>query len=193
MRARQVQRASSRQQRTTADASSEAKAFEAQLSNIADRMKPKPLPASVWARFPPSPAGQVGVHEVLKALEAQRAASISIYDVSGRSPLTDFTIICQGSSTNHIRAIADGVARAAREASRGKAPHGTLDVQGRESDDWMLVDLQQTAVMHVFTAEGRAQYEYVEDRAVVDCTPIRCGTFIVYLFLFSLSNQLTTS
>jgi ribosome-associated protein len=182
MRARQAQRASARQQRSSAEATSEVKAFEAQLSNVADRMKPKPLSDAVWARFPPSPRGQVGVHEVLKALEAQRAAAISIYDVSGRSPLTDITIICQGSSTNHIRAIADGVARAAREASLGRAPHGILDVQGRDSDDWMLVDLQQTAVMHVFTAEGRAQYAYVEDRAVVDCT-------LSFFFFFFFPHQ----
>ncbi len=54
-------------------------------------------------------------------------------------------VIATGSSTAHIRAIADAVAREAR-AVAGTRPEGAcFDVQGRDSDDWMLVDLQQVA------------------------------------------------
>ena len=55
-------------------------------------------------------------------------------------------VISTGSSTAHIRAIADAVAREAR-AVAGTRPEGAcFDVQGRDSDDWMLVDLQQVSV-----------------------------------------------
>ncbi len=36
--------------------------------------------------------GRFGVHEMLKVLERQRAIDVSIYDVTGKSPLTDVSV-----------------------------------------------------------------------------------------------------
>jgi ribosomal silencing factor RsfS len=61
-------------------------------------------------------------------------------------------VIATGSSTAHIRAIADAVAREARRVAGTKPEGACFDVQGRDSDDWMLVDLQQvlcSSVSHI--------------------------------------------
>ena len=133
------------------------------------------LPPSVWARFRPAPAGSFGVHEALQVLQAGRARSVAIYDTTGTNPLTDVSIVVTGVSVNHMRALADAVSKAARASTRPPVPHNLcFDVQGRDADDWMLVDLQQF-VVHVFTADGRVHNNYVERRGTVDAQWIHNG------------------
>jgi ribosome-associated protein len=81
----------------------------------------------------------------------KKAGDIVILDVI--SMVTDFLVICEGSSLPHLRAIRNEIADRLREEHRVKpyAAHGLAD------SGWMLLDFGDV-VVHIFHAEKRAYY-----------------------------------
>jgi len=73
------------------------------------------------------------VHE---ALEDVKAKDILAIDVSLISNVADAIVIASGTSTRHIKALADNVAEEARKA--GFRP---LGVEGERDAEWILIDL----------------------------------------------------
>lgn len=90
---------------------------------------------------------------VVDALEALKAKDIKIIDVHDKTTVTDVMVIASGTSTRHVKALADHVAYQAKHVA-GVQPLGT---EGEMSMDWMLVDLLDV-VAHVFTPEVRDFY-----------------------------------
>ena len=80
------------------------------------------------------------VHE---ALEDVKAKDILAIDVSLISNVADAIVIASGTSTRHIKALADNVAEEARKA--GFRP---LGVEGERDAEWILIDLG-FVVVHV--------------------------------------------
>ncbi len=74
-------------------------------------------------------------------------------DVQGKSSITDYMIICTGTSTRHVSAIADHVMQESRVA--GLTP---LGVEGKAAADWVVVDLGDV-IVHVMQEESRQLYE----------------------------------
>ncbi|QDT53202.1 Ribosomal silencing factor RsfS [Caulifigura coniformis] len=74
-------------------------------------------------------------------------------DVSHITPLFDYFVITTGTNPRQIRAIADGVEATMKE-------HGSprQSVDGRDSGNWIVQDYGDV-VLHVFTPEGRSQYD----------------------------------
>lgn len=87
--------------------------------------------------------------EILAEHKAQEVVSL---DVAGLTAMTDFMVIATGGTSRHVRALADHVIEAARQA--GIRP---LGVEGFETGDWVLVDLVDV-VVHLMTAPARAFY-----------------------------------
>lgn len=83
----------------------------------------------------------------------KKAENIAILDVRGISMVTDFLIICEGSSLPHLRAIRNEIEGRMREEHGVKAysSHGMAD------SGWMLLDFGDV-VVHIFHAEKRAFY-----------------------------------
>jgi ribosome-associated protein len=90
---------------------------------------------------------------VQEALEAQKAESIDVIDLGGRTIMSDYFVIASGNSNIHIRAIVDGVIKKMKD-SGGKADR----VEGYSQAKWVLVDYGDV-VLHVFAPEEREFYD----------------------------------
>ncbi len=89
---------------------------------------------------------------VINALEDLKARETSEIDVRGKTSVTDLIVITSGTSTRHVRSIADEVVRAAKKA--GLPPIG---VEGEREAEWVLVDLGDI-VVHVMLPRTREFY-----------------------------------
>lgn len=89
---------------------------------------------------------------VLTAIEDMKGQQVEDYDVSALTPMADHMVIATGSSTTHIKAMADEVAVKIKEA--GGQVKG---VEGRGQADWVLVDLGDV-VVHLMSGATRALY-----------------------------------
>lgn len=89
----------------------------------------------------------------LEALEDMKAEDICLMDVKDKTSVTDWIIVATGTSSRHVKAVANNVVQAAKAA--GKPPFG---VEGEDVGEWVLVDLGDV-VVHVMLAEVRAFYD----------------------------------
>ena len=78
---------------------------------------------------------------------------MTVLDLRGLSDVTDFFVICHGSSDRQVLAIADEV-EARLDKELGRRPG---HVEGRRSADWVLLDFINF-VVHVFQEEKREFY-----------------------------------
>ena len=86
------------------------------------------------------------------ALEEVKGRNLVVLDVRGRTSITDFMVLATGGSRRQVKALADSVVEAAREAG-----HRPLGVEGAEAAEWILVDLGDVLV-HVMQPEVREFY-----------------------------------
>ena len=96
---------------------------------------------------------QACVKVVHEALEDVKAKDILAIDVSLISNVADAIVIASGTSTRHIKALADNVAEEARKA--GFRP---LGVEGERDAEWILIDLG-FVVVHVMLPTARRFYD----------------------------------
>ncbi|HEY9034999.1 MAG TPA: ribosome silencing factor [Pseudomonadales bacterium] len=89
---------------------------------------------------------------VIKALEDLKANNIVELDVSGLTDMTDLMIVASGTSSRHVKALADNVVSEVKK--QGVQPTG---VEGEQTGDWVLVDLADILV-HVMLPETREFY-----------------------------------
>ena len=86
---------------------------------------------------------------VQDALLDVKAKDIIQFDVSTISSVSDAIVIASGTSTRHVKALADNVAEEARKA--GFRPIG---VEGERDAEWILIDLG-IVVVHVMLPTAR--------------------------------------
>lgn len=88
-----------------------------------------------------------------KAATTKKASNIRIIDVTGKSDLCEYMVICSGESDRQTQAIAREVDRVARKELGVKA----VNIEGMQSGSWILLDFGSTMV-HVFQSETRNYY-----------------------------------
>ena len=88
-----------------------------------------------------------------KALDDMKGIDIQVIDIQGKSSMTDFIILASGSSSRHVKSLANGVAVAVKEA--GEEPMGT---EGVGEGEWVLVDLN-SVIVHVMLPDVREYYK----------------------------------
>lgn len=106
------------------------------------------------AKRAPKPAPPGALAKALRAAEVaedRRAEDVVILDLRGQTLVTDYFVICTGTSRVQIRAIIEAVA----EALADHGPRGLRE--GDESSQWVLLDYGDV-VVHVFAPEARAFY-----------------------------------
>jgi ribosome-associated protein len=90
---------------------------------------------------------------VREALEERKAVDVNVIDVSGRTHMTDFMVVCSGTSNIHIRAIAERVI----EVMKAQGIKG-IRMEGIQEARWVLMDFGDV-VVHVFDPEDREFYQ----------------------------------
>jgi ribosome-associated protein len=86
-------------------------------------------------------------------IDDMKGRDIVTLDVRGKSSVTEFMIVCSGTSNRHTKSIADYVAGEAK-----KAGLSTLGIEGQASGEWVLLDLDDV-VVHVMLEETRSFYQ----------------------------------
>jgi len=89
----------------------------------------------------------------IKALEDLKAEDILVLDVKDKTTVTDWIIVATGSSSRHVKSIANNVVISAKEA--GRPPLGS---EGEEDGEWVLVDLGDV-IVHVMQRQVREYYD----------------------------------
>ena len=89
---------------------------------------------------------------VINALEDFKAVDIQTIDVSEQNPLTELFVIASGSSSRHVKSMAENLVMRAKAA--GCPP---LGVEGQRQADWVLVDLNDV-IVHLMLPQARAFY-----------------------------------
>jgi ribosome-associated protein len=89
----------------------------------------------------------------LDALEDLKAEDITVIDVKDKTTVTDWIIVATGSSSRHVKSIANSVIVAAKES--GKPPLGS---EGEDDGEWVLVDLGDV-IVHVMQRQVREFYD----------------------------------
>lgn len=89
---------------------------------------------------------------VVAALDDLKAKDIQEIDVRGKSSVTDLLVVASGTSSRHVKSIADEVVKKAKQA--GLPPIG---VEGQREGEWVLVDLGDI-VVHVMLPRTREFY-----------------------------------
>ena len=99
---------------------------------------------------PPSvPALLEQVHSALEDIKARDTVEI---DVREKTSVCDFMVVTSGTSTRHVKSIADEVVRFAK-----KLDVQPLGVEGEREAEWVLVDLGDV-VVHVMLPRVREFY-----------------------------------
>ena len=88
----------------------------------------------------------------IEAADAKQARDLVVLDLSKAAGFTDYFVICSGTNSRQIRAIADAVREALAEDG-GKPAH----VEGYERSEWILLDYFDF-IVHIFAPETRAFY-----------------------------------
>jgi len=89
----------------------------------------------------------------LDALDDLKATDVTVLDVKDKTTVTDWVIIATGSSSRHVKSIANSVSAAAKAAN--KSPLGT---EGEGDGEWVLVDLGDV-IVHVMQQQVRDYYD----------------------------------
>ncbi len=90
------------------------------------------------------------------ALHDMKSQSIQCINVEKLTAITDYMVIATGTSNTHLKATADSISKAAKEAGQE-----VLGVEGKLQAEWILVDLGNV-VVHLMLAPVRALYNLEE-------------------------------
>jgi len=88
------------------------------------------------------------------ALEDRKARDIVVIDVDNLTVLADSFIICNGTSTTHIKALSDSVEKSLMDAYGVAAKRR----EGYNSARWILLDYGDI-IIHVFHEQDRRYYD----------------------------------
>ena len=86
------------------------------------------------------------------ALSEAKAQDVVVLDVRDKTSITDSMIVASGSSTRHVKTLAQKIVLAAKDA--GCPPTG---VEGERDAEWVLVDLGDVLI-HVMLPRTRDFY-----------------------------------
>ena len=89
------------------------------------------------------------VASIVNIIEDKKGQDIKVYDMRGRSPFLDYSILCTGSSSRNIEAIASDIK---------KSLTNIRNVEGLEECNWVLID-GGDIIVSVFSKDAREYYQ----------------------------------
>jgi len=87
-----------------------------------------------------------------KAADSKKAREIVLLNLEGLTVMTDYFLICTGTSNTHVRTIVDAVVQLMKQEGMGG-----IRVEGYEAAVWVLADYGDV-VVHVMQQEQRDYY-----------------------------------
>ncbi len=90
---------------------------------------------------------------VQDALEDLKGVDVRSIDVRDKTSVTDIMVVASGTSSRHVKSLADNVISEAK-----KADVEILGLEGEKGADWVLVDLSDV-VVHIMMPEIREFYQ----------------------------------
>jgi ribosome-associated protein len=113
----------------------------------------QPQPQTIKVQLPsPAPSNDQLLECVRKATEELKAKDLVEIDVIGKSSVADYMVIASGTSSRHVKSIANEVVKFAKQL--GVMP---LGVEGEREAEWVLVDLGDV-IVHVMLPRVREFY-----------------------------------
>lgn len=95
------------------------------------------------------------LNKIIKLLEDKKAIDLNTIDVKEKTTLADYFIIVSGTSSTHIKALADNV-----EIELKKEEIHPNKIEGYNTE-WILIDYGDI-VVHIFTEGERQNYKLEE-------------------------------
>ncbi|WP_392567051.1 ribosome silencing factor [Utexia brackfieldae] len=93
------------------------------------------------------------VEFIVDKLDDLKAQDITTLNVENKSSITDYLVICTGTSNRHTTSIADHLIDECK-----KAGLLVLGSEGKVDADWVVVDCD-SVIVHVMQQESRHLYE----------------------------------
>lgn len=99
-----------------------------------------------------------------KAISSKKGSDIQVIEISDISVLADYMVIATGTSSTHVKALADEV-----EYRLDEAGISVSHIEGYRSNSWILLDYVDV-IVNVFSDEAREFYDL--DRLWQDGKPV---------------------
>ena len=110
----------------------------------------KELKIARTRKKPPAPADLLKLVET--SLDDDKADSVVIIDLAGKSSLTDYMVIASGTSQRHVGAMAVKLREKIKQSGIK-----TVTTEGENQCDWVLID-SGDVIVHLFRPEVREFY-----------------------------------
>ena len=88
----------------------------------------------------------------VRAAESKKATDIKVLDLTGITSFADYFVICTGSNSKQVQAIADEVGMQLK-----RLKEHPISVEGYTQAEWILADYGDLLV-HVFSTKAREYY-----------------------------------
>ena len=88
-----------------------------------------------------------------KAISSKKGLNIKLIEIGDISSLADYMVIATGTSSTHVKAIADEV-----EYQLDEAGISLSHIEGYLSNSWILLDYVDV-IVHIFSDEAREFYD----------------------------------
>ncbi len=92
-------------------------------------------------------------NNIEKILDDNKAQNITSINLKNKSYIADYMIIASGTSSRHLQALSEILV-----AQLKKLGIDNCRIEGRDSNDWKLVDTQDV-IVHIFHPEKREFYD----------------------------------
>ena len=89
----------------------------------------------------------------VKALDDKKARNIKVLKTDKQTVLADYFVICNGTSSTHIKALTEET-----DGRLSDACEPPMRREGHRSGTWVLLDFG-CVVVHIFTEEAREFYD----------------------------------
>jgi len=90
---------------------------------------------------------------IIEGLHEKKAKEVKLLDVRELTTLTDYFVICHGTSETQIRALANSVMEKVKETLR----ENVWKQEGMDARRWIILDYVNV-VVHIFSEEKREYY-----------------------------------
>ena len=95
----------------------------------------------------------IEIKTIEKILDDNKAENIKIISLKNKSYLADYMIIASGNSSRHLQALSEILVSELKKIGLGE-----FHIEGRESNDWKVVDANDI-IVHIFHPEKRKFYD----------------------------------